>query len=513
MEILNKNQSLQNKLQIAKEANKELITKDKTQDNTLNFNEIIKNIQLLIKKYTPKTEYIINELNLPKDSISTKKITNSITNLFKKNNSTEIKSPKERKKFQEILIDDQVQVYCNIQTKEFTIIQKAPSINRIVISGGGAKGTILPGAIRALKDLLETVEEVAGSSVGAMTAAFIASGMTGVEMEIALYRLKYYDLLGSGSLQNLYKFGGWKKGEELQNFIQKTVIETIKKRLQEIEKTGKKPAKNKATKYLNELNRQSDITFAFLYKLHQDFTSTFKKLIVTATNKTTGKVKYLSANTDPNISIAKACRASASLPIYLTPVQIEADTYVDGGFQVNIPVDAVNNPPDTNKRHRGIYDQYLRTLVLIFQRSVTSEEQGKYFDNIEKNPNYNPSLKDRMIRDQLPRLFGIHAHTPNTKTHFDEMEKIRTQYAQRTIVLNTGHVGTFSFDLTPEQRLNLCEEGFKQTKEQLEVLGVQNSAIHHVVTFKDLQDYLTRTQYTKVLKRLKFYYNKAFSYT
>ncbi len=52
-------------------------------------------------------------------------------------------------------------------------------LRRLVLSGGGAKGVVYPGAIKALEEQgqMAHIREVGGTSVGAITAAVIAAGM------------------------------------------------------------------------------------------------------------------------------------------------------------------------------------------------------------------------------------------------------------------------------------------------------------------------------------------------
>src|SRR3990167_7528716 len=73
------------------------------------------------------------------------------------------------------------------------------SIERLVLSGGGAKGVIYPGAIRALADLgiLRGVCEVSGASAGSIVASMLASGMTVTKMRDILFNLNFLELTGA----------------------------------------------------------------------------------------------------------------------------------------------------------------------------------------------------------------------------------------------------------------------------------------------------------------------------
>ena len=62
-----------------------------------------------------------------------------------------------------------------------------PPVRDITFSGGGGKGAALPGAVKALEEsgVLKDVQAVNGASVGAMTAALVAAGITAKEMAAA----------------------------------------------------------------------------------------------------------------------------------------------------------------------------------------------------------------------------------------------------------------------------------------------------------------------------------------
>ncbi len=58
-------------------------------------------------------------------------------------------------------------------------LQRDLKLQRLVLTGGGAKGAVYPGAIQALEDSgqLAHIREVGGTSIGAVVAALLAAGM------------------------------------------------------------------------------------------------------------------------------------------------------------------------------------------------------------------------------------------------------------------------------------------------------------------------------------------------
>ncbi|MCZ6903652.1 MAG: patatin-like phospholipase family protein [Rickettsia endosymbiont of Ixodes persulcatus] len=63
----------------------------------------------------------------------------------------------------------------------------------------------------------------------------------------------------------------------------------------------------------------------------------YKDLVITATQQDTGKLTIFNSFDTPNVEIALACRASASIPLVFEPVEINGKKYVDGGYLDNIP--------------------------------------------------------------------------------------------------------------------------------------------------------------------------------
>lgn len=105
----------------------------------------------------------------------------------------------------------------NGRTRKFVYISKAPPIKNMVVSGGGAKGVIIPGVFAAFEDFKmedvkgpelkdktpngmtfrEQLDHVGGSSVGALSAALFAIGMPSKDFTEVLSTTDFKGLLGS----------------------------------------------------------------------------------------------------------------------------------------------------------------------------------------------------------------------------------------------------------------------------------------------------------------------------
>lgn len=242
---------------------------------------------------------------------------------------------------------------------------KKPVITRIVISGGGAKGCSLPGAFEALYDagVLDGVTDLAGSSVGAIVAAFIAMGITPMGFRKSYQSTQFADLMGKWAYGKGRHLPGVSiltyDGQPLEGFIRKGIIDSAQATLTRIQKDKVAPAvqaccdnscdrcrgTRKAIQrcFKKIQGQRPEITFCDLALLHCQYPAYFKNLTIPAVIQATGELFIFNSETAPDVEIARACRASASLPIKLHPVTIEINgkkiTFIDSGIVDNSPTD------------------------------------------------------------------------------------------------------------------------------------------------------------------------------
>jgi len=163
----------------------------------------------------------------------------------------------------------------------------------LVFKGGGAKGSIYPGAVRALEDagVMCHIKRFAGASAGALVAALLAAGLSADQLfiELATTDLQPLVLDSStpfGKLAGLVKRFGMHPGNGLYQHIGLLFY-----------------------KYLGS----ADVTFKELYDQYG------VELAVAVTNISRASVELLHVKTAPDYPIRKAVRASMSLPVALHP--------------------------------------------------------------------------------------------------------------------------------------------------------------------------------------------------
>jgi NTE family protein len=168
---------------------------------------------------------------------------------------------------------------------------------RLAFSGSGFRLGAHIGALKAVLDAGYDVVEVAGTSGGSICAALFAAGMPIVDMVELVSTMDWSPLLTFDPWSGL-RNGGYCSGDKLLAFLHG--------------KTGGK-------------------TFAEL--------SIDLKII--ASDLGGEKQVVFSKATTPDMPIALAARASASIPFVYTPVKYQGMTLVDGGCCDNLPADAL----------------------------------------------------------------------------------------------------------------------------------------------------------------------------
>lgn len=383
-------------------------------------------------------------------------------------------------------------------TKKYRYYVKAPKIKNLVISGGGAKGVILPGVIRAFENFfpdgedkpsfMEQIECIPGSSVGAITAALLASGIRSNELINEANSTHGKEILGEGDFFNLVNLDGI----PLTNFIRKNMWKSIENRL--YQKYGTKD-KYLLIDQLTEINNthnevlqpllnylrtdvMGEIPFNMLDCLHGIAPEYFKHLIITGTEISSGKTFYFCNKTTPHLDIIKAARASAALPIVLTPVTISVEelkggsleqhhlipdtgflTFIDGGYFDNIPASILKNPDSQ--------ELDLETLVLVFDEAMPVLGQSQMLNVRNPGPVYSPRKRDSVIRDYLPRfLSSIQTDEKNTLAKQKKLEEIRILYTQRNIPLAMD-ITTTDFEKASENATAYQTQGERVTKAYL----------------------------------------------
>jgi len=209
----------------------------------------------------------------------------------------------------------------------------------LVFEGGGVKGIGLAGAYRELYDSGYRPGCVAGTSAGAITAALVAAGYTGDELQqVALHGMDFkkfedptfLDHFGvAGNIGEFLHARGMHSGKYFLGWMQDQLKAKGKTKFGDLRDPN--PSAENRTYKLQVV--ASDISAQSMIVLPRD-------------------AQQLGLGDPDELEIAEAVRMSMSIPVFFEPVvqkdtQGRAHTIVDGGLLSNFPVWLFDCPPGT----------------------------------------------------------------------------------------------------------------------------------------------------------------------
>lgn len=205
----------------------------------------------------------------------------------------------------------------------------------LALSGGGAKGLAHLGIIKALEEHDMRPEILSGVSAGAIVGALYADGRNTDEICAFFKETKFFSFVRFNLRRK--KFNGLMSQERFENMLK------------------------------GELRSQT-------------FEELSMPLYVNATDITDGKNTFFSSG-----SLVDKIVASASVPIFLTPKEIDGHQYVDGGIFNNMPARIIRsrcryligchvNPIIKNEPITEVLKVFERVYDLCIQSSTVPEK-------------------------------------------------------------------------------------------------------------------------------------------
>lgn len=303
----------------------------------------------------------------------------------------------------------------------------------LVLAGGGAKGAIYLGVLKALRqfDKFDSIENIAGTSVGAIAALALASGLDDNYLERIVADTDFGELVANESklteLKNFYEGCGIHNGQKLTQWLIDNII-------------------------LKVAPNNPNITFREWHDLKQiNPEKKLKDLFVVACNLNKDGVpqifghNVLATDQDkkhvfPNpmdVPIIDAIRASFAIPGFFEYKQIANYKFVDGGCENNFPVDVFSNDK-------------ANTLGVF----LSSKSDINYI-NKDGEPQVKP-LEDNkdIIKAELKALL-------NKDTFLEK----HSDFKPNTIFCDTLGVGTLDFEKARILKERLIESGFNAVKD------------------------------------------------
>ena len=200
-------------------------------------------------------------------------------------------------------------------------VPKAMPTVAIALSGGGARGLSQIGVLKALHQAKIPINIIVGTSMGSIVGGLYAAGYSIDQLDSIAINTKWNNLLSSERETNRKDL-----------FIDQKISED--KAIFALRLKGFTPilptSLNSGEKISNYLNL---LTFQAPIHVDSSFSDLKKRFLAVCTNLVDGKEVVINKG-----SLSQAMRASSSVSFYLSPVNYDSLTLVDGGLVDNIPI-------------------------------------------------------------------------------------------------------------------------------------------------------------------------------
>ena len=297
------------------------------------------------------------------------------------------------------------------------IINSKTCIKRLILEGGGVRGIAFIGGLRALYDeqILNSVNQIAGSSVGGLIAILIAVGYSIDEMEDIFKEMDFVKLKDDKfgifrDTKRLIKKFGLYRGEYLKKMMRKFIFRKMN------------------TRYCS---------FKYL------FDEKNIELLLTGTNVNYRKVEYFHYKTTPDMDIVDALRITASMPFLYKAVEYNGCMYVDGGMACNYPFKSFWEL----QGNKGDPD------VTYINETLGMRVESK-----------NEILEHDGIPVKYPTDNIISFSEGLIETMFNIIDKrnVNPEIMKHTILIMTN-INSLKFDLTSDEKKSLYTSGYETT--------------------------------------------------
>ena len=292
--------------------------------------------------------------------------------------------------------------------------QQNHSYKNLAFEGGGIRGLAYAGALKVLEEngILKNIENVAGTSAGAITALMLSVGYNTHEIDSVFQSLKFQQFNDGkdifGKIYRVKNEYGIFKGDKFEKWLGLLIKN----------KTG-----------------NANTTFSELHQMHLG-NSNFKDLYCTGANITQQKLQIFSWQHTPLMHLKTAVHISGCIPAYFKPVAIDSlgrkvsikknknsyDLYVDGGMLCNYPINIFDTCLDGD--NPLLCDKVKfnnQTLGLKLER----EEQVKQFNSGKTDI---APYKISSVNIYIAALMNLTMEQLSRKTQRLENEKGRTIY-------------------------------------------------------------------------------------
>ena len=315
----------------------------------------------------------------------------------------------------------------NPKITETKVEDKVTSPECLVFSGGGIKGLAYVGAIKALeeKKLFQKVKRFAGASAGAITAALLAIGMNGEELDKQMSSVDFATFLKKSNV-------------DIEALVDKPLEFCLEAPAVIIDEATKRGLCDGSVfvQWLTSMFKlkgfDETTTFAQLYE------KTGNELTIVLCYANCSKTVLACRKNDEigDMPIITAVRGSMSIPFVFEPLTWNNNTYVDGGTMYNYPIE-------------------------VFDEEISPEKTLGFILSTQSSILTPPRKEDDGI---LSHLACIYDAIMNVSYEYC----FRMENHHRTIFIDPAGIGTLNFKLTEDQKKSLKDNGYTATMNYLE---------------------------------------------
>lgn len=311
-----------------------------------------------------------------------------------------------------------------------------PVVKNLVFEGAGIKGIAYSGVIKELENrkLMDSIENIGGTSSGAITAMMLSIGYNADEIENLISQTKFQKFNDGkfffiGGFHRMNKNFGWYRTKKFNLWLENIIYQ----------KTG-----------------NQDITFNELSE------KGYKNLYITATDLTLQKLVILSKETFPNMKIKDAVRISMSIPLYFEAAFVNNkgellqndtayDTHVmvDGGILGNFPI--------------FMFDTYQADSIGVVKRIPNPHTLGIRIDSDEQ------IISDKTNREIVPAKIEKFNDFMSAFYHIVIENLNRNNLSsddwKRTISVSSKGISSRIKKLSADEKKLLIDSGQKSTQD------------------------------------------------
>lgn len=348
-------------------------------------------------------------------------------------------------------------------------------LSNLVFEGGGVKGIAYVGALEKLaeEELLSDIENVGGTSAGAITALMVGLGYTPEEIRKRMIEMDFSYFLESCRLpvKNVTDFSSW-KGLFRKNWLMAWIwVVILFLRLYQnyglCEGINVRGWLSEAIKSKTGLENP---TFEELYG--SDSGENLRKMYFIGANLSEGTSEVYSLEDTEDMPVIDAVRISMSFPLAFAPVE-KKGSRVDGGIVRNYPIKLFDKVkylhyrPELEKNIE-IYDERN-------EREKIKTEENKWFFN-EESLGFRLDSEEEIewfTRNKKPEpneidnVWEFFLRFINTVLSVQQSYHRRSEDWRRTAYIDTLGVKTLDFNLDSHRKHDLVEEGQKGVEDWL----------------------------------------------